>query len=150
MTEKKLLQTSLNQPTNQPTNRKNYKDSLAWLHTWENYSQNLANKTAPLRLLEKDTIYSFDKSQKEALQDLKKMICQTPTLKYLSSKILIKVSSDAYTQGLRALLDRLHEKEWHPIAYHSSSLTSAETNNCPLELEILSILFACQYFREYI
>ena len=48
------------------------------------------------------------------------------------------------------MLEQLHENEWHLIAYASLSLTSVETNYCLLELEILSILFACQYFHEYV
>ena len=78
------------------------------------------------------------------------MITQSQTLKYFDPKLPIKVSSDASAQGLGALLEQLHENEQYLIAYASRSLTSAETNYCPLELEILSIPFACRYFYEYI
>ena len=78
------------------------------------------------------------------------MITQKPTVKYFDPKLPIKVSSDASTQGLGALIVQLHDHEYPPIAYASRSLTSAVINYCPLELEILSILFACQYFHEYV
>ena len=77
---------------------------------------NRSTKTALLRLLEKNTICSFDKPQRDALQYLKEMIAQSPTLKYFDPKIPIKVSSDASNQGLRALLEQRHDNEWHTIA----------------------------------
>ncbi len=92
------------------------------------FLQNFQTKTALLRLLEKDTIWSFDKLQRETLQDLKKIIPQSPTIKCFDPKLPSKVSSDASTQGLGALLEQQHKNEWHPIAYASRSLTSAEKN----------------------
>ena len=78
------------------------------------------------------------------------MITPSPALKYFDPKLPIKASPDASVQGLGGLLEQLHENEWHPITYTSRSLSSAKTNYCPLELEILSIPFACQYFLVYI
>lgn len=75
------------------------------------------------------------------------MITQSPTLKYFNHKLIIKVSSDASTQELGVLLEQLHDEKLHPIAYDSRPLTLAEINYCRLELEILSILFACVYFQ---
>ena len=96
-----------------PTNQKELQRFLGIITYLGKFLPNLSTKTAPLRLQEKNTIWYFDKPQREALQDLKKMIIQSPTLKYFDPKLPIKVSSDVSAQGIRALLEQLHENEWH-------------------------------------
>ena len=67
----------------EPTNQKELQCLLDMITFLEKFLPNLSTKTAlQYVLLEKDTIWSFDKPQREALQDLKKMITRSPTLKY--------------------------------------------------------------------
>ena len=108
----------------QPTNQKELQRFLGMITYLGNFFSNLSTKTAPLRLLK--TLFGPLKSLKEA--HLKEMITQSPTLKYFDPKLPIKVSSDASTQRLGTLLEQLHDNEWHPIAYASRFLTSAEIN----------------------
>ena len=97
----------------EPTNHMELQHLLCMITYLGKFLLNLSTKTASLcLLLEKDTIWSFDKPQREAVQDLKKMILQNPTLKYFDPKLLIKVSPDASAQELGALLEQLHENEW--------------------------------------
>ena len=51
---------------------------------------------------------------------------------------------------LGAVLEQKHDETWYPVAFASRSLTLAEKNYCQLEKEILSIVFACSKFHEYI
>ena len=75
---------------------------------------------------------------------------KTPILKYFDPKLPTRTSSDASKLGLGATLEQCHDGTWHPVAYASRSLTSAEQNYCQLEKETLSILFACERFHEYL
>ena len=94
-----------------PTNQKELQCFFGIITYLGKFLRNLSTKTAPLHLLEKDTIWSFDKPHRDALQDLKKMIPQSPILKYFDPKLPIKVSSDASTQVLGALLEQLYDNE---------------------------------------
>ena len=112
---------------------------------------NLSETTAPLRkLLESDSEWSFDKPQQHAFNTLKDLVTKTPILKYFDPKLPTRTSSDASKSGLGATLEQCHDGTWHPVAYASRSLTSAEQNYCQLEKETLSILFACERFHEYL
>ena len=62
----------------------------------------------------------------------------------------MKVLCDASMKGLGAVLEQKHHDIWHPVSYASRSLTSAEENYCQLENKILSIVFACDKFHEFI
>ena len=113
------------EPTNQPTG------TTTLLRHDQKFLPNVSTKTAPLRLLEKDTIWFFEKFQRDPFQDLKETITQKPTIKYFDPKLPIKVSFAASTQGFRALLGKLHGNEWHPIAY---ARHQQKKKYCPLEL----------------
>lgn len=134
-----------------PTTKTELQRFLGMINYLGKFIPNLSNETAPLRLLlEKDNMWSFDKPQKEAVQRLKNLVTQSPILKYFDPVLPIRVSSDASTLGLGAMLEQKHNDNWAPVAFASRSLTPAERNYCPLELEMLSIVFACEHFHEFL
>ena len=136
----------------EPTNVKELQRFLGMITYLGKFIPNLSDLTAPLRtLLEKDVLWTYDKPQKQAVQKLKQMITTSPVLKYYDPNKPTRISSDASQEGLGAVLEQQqHNDEWHPIAFASRSLNPAERNYCPLERETLSIVFACEKFREYI
>ena len=81
---------------------------------------------------------------------MKQLITNSPVLKFYNLELLIEISFDASMKGLRAVLGQKHDDIWHPVSYASRSLASAEENYCQLEKEILSIVFACDKFHEFI
>lgn len=48
------------------------------------------------------------------------------------------------------MLQQKHDEKWLPVSYASRSTTPAEQNYCPIELETLSIVFACNKFHQFI
>ena len=115
------------------------------------FVSNLSEVSAPFRvLLEKDIVWSFDTPQQQAFQELKLIITNTPVLKYFDPKLPIKVSSDASKSGLGATLEQKHGDNWYPVAFASRSMTSSETNYVQIEKEILSIVFACEHFNDFL
>ena len=111
----------------------------------------LANVTAPLRcLLEKDILWHFEAEQENAVKKLKEMVTSAPVLKYFSPKDPIKVTCDASKLGLGAVLQQKEEGQWKPVAFASRSLTQSEQNYAQTEKETLSVLFACEKFKDYL
>ena len=134
-----------------PKNVKELQRFLGMINYLGKFIPNLSEVAAPLRkLLEKDIHWSFDQPQINSVEKLKQLITTSPILKYFNPNLPIKVSSDASKEGLGAVLEQYHETGWHPVAFASRSLTSSEANYCPFELETLSIVFACEKFREYL
>jgi transposase InsO family protein len=60
------------------------------------------------------------------------------------------VTSDASRVGLGAVLQQEHNGALKPVAYASRSLSSAETNYAMIELECLSVVYACEKFKQYL
>ena len=143
------IEAILNMPD--PTNVKELQRFLGMITYLGKFIPRLSDETAPLRtLLEKDVIWTFDEPQRKAVQRLKELVTSSPVLQYYNPNVPTRVSSDASKLGLGAVLEQQHENEWHPVAFASRSLSPAEQNYCPLERETLSIVFACERFREYI
>ena len=61
-----------------------------------------------------------------------------------------KLSSDASSYGLGAVLLQLHQGGWKPVVYASRSLTETERRYAQIEKEALAITSACEKFSEYI
>ena len=134
-----------------PTSKQDLKRFMGMIAYLGKFIVNLSETTAPLRkLLEKDTLWSFHKPQQDDFDTLKDLVTKAPVLKYFDPKLPTRISSDASKSGLGATLGQCHEGTWHPVAYASRSLTSAEQNYCQLEEGTLSILFACDRFHEYL
>ena len=134
-----------------PKDKKELHRFLGMTTYFVKFIPNLAKETHPLRkLLEKDVLWSFDQPQKEAMKRLKQLVTQTPILRYYDPELPIRISCDASTKGLGALLEQKYQENWYPVAYGSRSLNSSEYNYVPLEAEMLSIVFACEHFNHYI
>ena len=134
-----------------PSNVKELQRFLGMINYLGKFIPNLSDETAPLRkLLEKNVQWTFDKPQIDAVEKLKHLVTSSPVLKYFDPNKPSKVSSDASKVGLGAVLEQQHPTGWHPIAFASRSLNPSEQNYCPLERETLSIVFACERFRDYV
>ena len=61
-----------------------------------------------------------------------------------------KISADASSHGLGAVLLQQQNQEWRPVAYASSSMSETETRYAQIEKEALAITWACEKFSTYI
>ena len=79
------------------------------------------------------------------------MVTSAPVLKYFNPKDPIKVTSDSSKFGLGVVFHQQKEEgQWKSIAFASRSLTQSEQNYAQIEKETLSVLFACEKFKEYL
>ena len=95
-------------------------------------------------------MWNFENIHRQEIDILKNLLTKSPVLKFVDSKLLTKISCDASLKGLGAVLEQKHNDIWYPVGYVSRSLTSAEWNYCQLEKEILSTVFACHKFHNFI
>ena len=112
---------------------------------------NLSTKTENLWILLDQTVeWQWGPEQEQEWQDLKTLLSTQPLLKFYDQSKNVKISSDASKCGLGAVILQQHDGEWQPVAYASRAMTSAETRYAQIEKELLSIMFACERFHQFI
>ena len=84
--------------------------------------------------------------QEKSFTTLKQLVTQTPVLKYFDPSKPVKISVDASSKGMGAVL----LQDVQPVAYASNALTKSQQNYAQIEKEMLAIVFGCTRFHEYI
>ena len=111
-----------------------------------------ASSTEKLRSLLKESKFRWEKEHQEAIEDLKKGLCEETTLTYFDPKAENEVHVYGCPLGISATLVQKSEKDgpWQVVQYASRSLSGTETRYPQIELETHAADFACKKFHLYL
>ena len=130
-----------------PTDKEELQRFLGMMTYLTKFIPNFSQVAAPLRvLLEKNTEWHWTQKQETSFESLKRMITNSPVLKFFDPKKPTRVSVDASSKGIGAVL----LQDQYPIAYASKPLTTCQQNYAQIEKEMLAIVFGCVKFHDYI
>ena len=139
------------QEMKKPVDRKGVQRFLGMITYLAKWIPDLCTITDPLRqLLIKKNEWQWGPEQDKAWETLKTLIVSPPVLKFYDPAKPIKLSSDSSQNGLGAVILQLHDEEWKPGAYAARAMLEAETRYAQIEKELLSIVFACERFYQFI
>ena len=116
-----------------------------------NFSSRLAEMTQPLRaLLSKNQEWVWGPDQEKAFGDVKKELSLPTVLVPYNLEAETKISADASSYGLGAVLLQKCRTLWKPVAFASKSMTQTERHYAQIEKEALAITWACERFSVYV
>ena len=101
-------------------------------------------------LLSKKNVWTWGPSQEEAYTILKDKLSKLTTLTLYNPAANIKLSADASSYGLGAVLLQETNNEWQPVAYGSRTVSETETRYAQIEKEALSLTWAAEKFSMYL
>jgi hypothetical protein len=89
---------------------------------------------------------------KKAFEELKRAFTSAPMLMHFDPKRKILIETDASGYALSGVISQWYEGEdrWHPVAFYSRKMTSAERNYITGEAEMLAIVEACRQWRQFV
>jgi hypothetical protein len=146
-TEKTSAITNMETPKSVPELRR----FLGMVNQLGKFSPNIAELTKPLReLLGKKSSWLWGPPQDTAFQKIKTELASPPLLAWYDPSRDTKISADASSYGLGAVLLQCHEDVWRPVAYASRSMTSTELHYAQIEKEALATTWAAEHFSDYI
>ena len=130
-----------------PTSKEALQCFLGMLTYLAKFIPNLSQIAAPLRaLLEKDAEWQWHPEHLQSFSMLKHLASSAPVLAYFNPNQPVKLSVDASSKGLGAVL----LQNDHPIAYASRALTDTQQRYTQIEKEMLAVVFGCTKFHDYI
>lgn len=88
-------------------------------------------------------MFNFDSSCKEAWNVLKDSLCNAPVLRHFKTDYETMLETDSSDRVVLAVLSQKERDElWHPIAYFTKTMNSAENNYAIHDKELLAIIRA--------
>ena len=134
-----------------PSNITELRRFLGMANQLGKFSSQLAQATQPLReLLSKTRAWHWVQTQETAFSQVKDELRKPTILAFYSPTAPTKVSADASSHGLGAVLLQENGGEWKPVAYASRSMSETEKRYAQIEKEALATAWACDKFANYI
>ena len=135
-----------------PTNVSELQSFIGMANLLRRFVPDFAKVMSPLyELLCKKTVWCWGKSQTEAFEKIKDLLCSETVLKHYNEKEKLVMKCDASSVGIGAvLLQPAQSGDLQPVAYASRILNSAECNYSQIERESLAIIFGVTKFRQYL
>ena len=113
------------------------------------FCDHLADETKlPRDLLKIANEWIWGLTQQCAFQKVKEVLTTDAILEHYDPKLPTKVSADASSYGLGAVLLQ-KRKEWRPVSFASRAMTDVEQRYALIEKEALASTWACERFSDY-
>jgi hypothetical protein len=135
-----------------PTKVSELRTVLGLFSYYRKFMKGFSTHAKPLYdLLKKDTNFVWEEKQQKAFDFLKEQLTKAPILQYPDFYKPFILLTDASATGLGAVLSQMNDDGTERvIAYASKSLTGAEVNYCPTDLECLAVVWEIRHFNKYL
>lgn len=115
------------------------------------FSPKIAEYSQAIReLLRSNRIWTWGPAQEEAFTRIKEELTKPTILTHYDPQAETKISADASSLGLGAVLMQKEGEHWKPVVYASRSMTDTERNYAQIEKEALATTWACEKFTTYV
>jgi transposase InsO family protein len=131
-----------------PQKLRDVESFLGTMNFWRKFIKDFSTIARPLHELKKKNVpFVWTNNCQHAFATLKSAITSAPVLKTPNQDLPYLLETDASGFALGAVLSQPHDSKWHPIGYHSRTLSAAERNYPTHDLELLAIIDALKIWR---
>lgn len=136
----------------EPKNVSEVRSFLGLTGYYRRFVKEYARIAGPLtELTRKEVAYEWTQERQAAFDELKRRLVSAPVLLVPDVTKPFRVVTDASDFAVGAILEQADEQgNWHPCAYLSKQLNSAERNWATYDKELLAIKHATEKWRPYL
>lgn len=135
----------------EPQSRTEVRRFLGLVNYLRKFVPRMAEKTKVFQdLLVKRNEWIWTRKHEKSFQEIKQDIQTAAVLKVFDIAKQIRISADASSIGIGAVLEQQHNDSWVPVIFASRTLSDAETRYAQIEKESLALVYACEKFQNYI
>ena len=134
-----------------PTTVTELRRFLGMVNQLGKFSSNITELCAPLRdLLSAKRVWIWGPAQKNTFDKIKEELASPPVLALYDPLADTRISADASSHGLGAVLLQRVKEEWRPVSYASRAMSDTEKRYAQIEKEAIASTWACEKFSRYI
>ena len=134
-----------------PTTLKEVRSFLGLAGYYRRFVKNFAQIAAPLNaLMRKGESFKWTPEAQASFDTLKAMLTSPPILAMPNDSGDLILDADTSDHSLGAVLSQVQNGTERVIAYASRSLDRREVNYCITRKELLAVVYAVKYFRQYL
>ena len=134
-----------------PKNATEIQRFLGMVNQLGKFSPNISNLSAPLwQLLSNKQAWLWGPDQANSYRQLQSELTTPKVLTHYNPEFPTKISADATSYGIGAVLLQQIDEKWLPVAYASRAMTTTESRYAQIEKEALAITWACEKFSSYV
>jgi hypothetical protein len=135
-----------------PTMLKEVRAFIGFANFYRRFIKDFATVACPLHdLTKKDMPWQWHAEQQKAFDWLKEKFCCKPILKVYDPELPMQVEVDASGFATGGILSQKHKDGlWHPVAYHSDSMSKEEHNYKIYDREMLGCIRALEDWRHFL
>ena len=136
----------------QPTSQQQLRQFLGLVNFYHRFLPNCATKLQPLLAHPKDksTPIVWNAQAVAAFATIKEALADATLLSHPKADAPTCIMTDASDVAVGGVLQQYIDGDWHPIAYFSRGLKSAETRYSTFDRELLAVYLAIRHFRYFV
>ena len=135
-----------------PKMLKDVRAFIGFVNFYRRFIMDFSTMACPLHdLTKKDVPWHWSQEQQEAFNAIKKQFCEELILKVYDPDLPTCVECDASGFATGGILSQKHEDSlWHPVAYHSQSMSKEGHNYEIYDREMLGLICALEDWRHFL
>ncbi|KAF9802722.1 hypothetical protein IEO21_09836 [Rhodonia placenta] len=134
-----------------PWNKKNVQKFWGFSNFYRCFIKDFNKISRPLNQLTGNDPWHWGEEEQRTFNELKRLFAMTPVLALYdpNREMHIEVDASGYTTG-GVLMQKQDDSKWHPVAFRSHAMDSAQRNYEIYNKEMLAIIEALDDWRHYL
>ncbi|GBG60304.1 hypothetical protein CBR_g4259 [Chara braunii] len=135
----------------EPTNTTDVRSFMGLAGYYQRFITGYSRIAAPMTILQSPKVpFVFDDDARPSFQALKTVMLMAPVLSIYDPTLPTRVTTDASSYGIGAVLEQHDGDDWHPVEYFSHKVPPINSLDDARKKELLAFVMALKRWRHFL